>query len=831
MTAGESRDPYQAREELKRLLNDLLERRGWSQADLVRQLELQGTSLVKATISKALDPDHPAPGTKSLKHIAKALQATAKEEKRLESLRTLATRSPDLLELYLLAARRAVREHPYAGVLTGETPPLASVYLRQCAHVRESGPQPSSLRAESSVSGEELLSRDGNCLVLGGPGGGKTSLLRVGMTAALEHRMHGDVDTLVPILLPAAELATARPLPEAIVESVTSELVGFGLMERIPPDFFRAPPSHGSRWRLLVDGLDEVTDPTGRRRVLQTLEAIARDAEASPYRFVLATRPLPGDIFDTLHKTVPQYELRPFEPEELTAFAEQWFSCLELPDPATLARSFVATVSDSGLLEPACTPLMATMLCQLRAKAPEGPLPLNRGAVYQHFVDLLHERQHSGGRGGITTQTEAALGRYGPDALERAHRAIDCLVGIIAHVAAEQHRGNAADVLTIVDAHPGADRPVRVPPAAWNDFLGEALRRSGLLTVHAGKFVFLHQTLMEHLAARHIADDDEASDLVVRELFVDAWSQRSMPWARRKWHHPPEETSFLGFLLDAWRARCRDVDGQLERLAKRGGLAGWTFIVGQKALGTALPSPVVDTAVRKLHTLALGSKPFDEQRVSAAVSLTELGDEDGPNILAELAGGFTLRGDLRVEAARRLAILGDSRGRDLLANMATGSVDTSPKGTRRRAKVAHIMATYVFDHPDRMQMAVTYYGADVCGMVRVEAAATLSLLGDDRAMSLLTDLAMSSDPDLLAEHRVVAADFLARHDVSSCCDALVDIATTSGHWDHARVDAGKGLMKLRDPRAPYILDSLADDPELTPPERARAAKHRKRYSW
>ncbi|MFF3331945.1 NACHT domain-containing protein [Streptomyces sp. NPDC002888] len=837
MTDGDLLEPERARAELKRLLNDLLGRKGWDQAELCRQLELKGTPLAKATISNALNSKKGPPARATLDAVVAVLGPSAEEAETLNRLRILAARTPDLLDRYLRAARRAAREHPYAGVLPGTTPPLASVYMRQRAHPDGDGsprrplPDPAVPGADQWVPGERILARDGNCVVLAGPGGGKSSLLRIGMAASLDRWLGGGTDVTVPVLVPAAELAVGRPLPEAIADSATSELSAFGLLESIPAEFFRTAPRPGVRWLVLVDGLDEVTDPEARQRVLNALQSIAQDTDASPYRFVVATRPLPAGSLRTLGKAVPLFELRPFEPDELVVFAEQWFRQLGLPDPPALATAFVTTAKDAGLLELARTPLMATMLCQLHAIDPDGPLPFGRGEVYERFVDLLHGRQHAAGKGGISAQTEAALGRYGPKALSRAHHTIDQLVRIAAHAAAERHGGNEEDVLAIVSSHADAARPTRVPRSTWDGFVIEVLHRSGLLTAHAGELVFLHQTLLEHLAARHTAHDDTASERAFHELFEASWSRRPAPWSRKKWSRPQQEPSYLGFLIDAWRTRGKDVDRSLRRLATDGGLEGCGFIADLKALGTTLPDGVVDAAVGTLQALARRSDPHDGRRVDAALCLEDLGHQSGLDILAGLAGGSTLRGDHRVEAARRLAVLGDPRGLDLLADLAASSAQLTPKEARQRARVAHTMFHLLYDHPFRHQEAVFAYGTQVCGMQRVEAAATLSLLGDARAEEILADLAAGSGLDLLPEHRVIAAGFLAPLDRSRACDALVDIATTSGHWDHSRVDAGKALMKLQDPRGPGILEDLAVDPELEESQRARAVKHRKRYAW
>ncbi|MDQ0940978.1 hypothetical protein [Streptomyces sp. V1I1] len=57
-----------------------------------------------------------------------------------------------------------------------------------------------------------------------------------------------------------------------------------------------------------------------------------------------------------------------------------------------------------------------------------------------------------------------------------------------------------------------------------------SLLRSGLLTVRAGEFVFLHQTLLEYCAARHASPHARAQEL--DRLLVKRW-YRHWPWPPR----------------------------------------------------------------------------------------------------------------------------------------------------------------------------------------------------------------------------------------------------------------------------------------------------------
>jgi hypothetical protein len=111
-------------------------------------------------------------------------------------------------------------------------------------------------------------------------------------------------------------------------------------------DVFDRPPRPASRWLVLLDGFDEITDVRQRLQLTQLLG----EHRAGPYRFVLTSRPLPeqelGPLERDLHLRV--YELLPFEPRQLRSFAEGWMRAAhdldpaQLPDPEAAVHGFLA---------------------------------------------------------------------------------------------------------------------------------------------------------------------------------------------------------------------------------------------------------------------------------------------------------------------------------------------------------------------------------------------------------------------------------------------------------------------------------------------------------
>ncbi|MEU2718273.1 hypothetical protein [Streptomyces sp. NPDC007205] len=144
-----------------------------------------------------------------------------------------------------------------------------------------------------------------------------------------------------------------------------------------------------------------------------------------------------------------------------------------------------------------------------------------------------------------------------------------------------------------------------------------------------------HHTLLEFLAARRNVRDAETSAKAFAGLFEHRWWPTG---ADEPWDAPEtEETSYLGFALDAWSDtdKAAEVTSALQRIAAHGGFAGRHFLVKQAVQGTALPHSVRSTLASTL-VASVGTPcqdPLEALTQSAdAVLLAELGDERGGGV-------------------------------------------------------------------------------------------------------------------------------------------------------------------------------------------------------
>ncbi|MFL1897547.1 NACHT domain-containing protein [Streptomyces tauricus] len=700
------------------------------------------------------------------------------------------------------------------------------------------------------VPAEQALSGGQISLILGGPGGGKSSLLRTHLTRLVEQWLAGRGGAAVPVLVPAAALGGV-PLNQALASAASAELASHGLVDELSAEFFAIPPQRGVRWLVLVDGLDEIADVTARQRVLRTVKRVAHGEDADLYRFVVTTRPLPETEFDELdHRSHLRYDLLPFATEDLATVASGWFRTL-LPDPDAAAERFVQMLTRTHLLQLARIPLMASMLCQLHAAAPDRPLPSSRSQIYRDFSTLLHKRQHALIPAGIQPQHRAGVDRYGRNAQKGTERVLDHLHDLIAHLAAERRNGNTSPALDIVELQSEARCPKRVPPDEWRAFLSSCLLSSGLLTLRAGEPDFLHQTLLEYLAARHAAGDPHVLAQALHEIFDRSTTYRRStrvppgvrrrPWHRRWYWNAPGDPSYVGFLLDlAQDSNPEAATPVLVRLASpRSGLQGCRFISAQIQLGTHIPREVVHAAADLCHDLARDATASDETRTVAACTLVELRDQRAASLSHDLARDPALR-DFRLATARKLGELGDPRGLDVCHDLA---LDTTLDGDLRLAATWNLVelgdprAAEVCHHlardttiEGRFRLAATWNlgplgdprAADLChdlacdtttdNQFRLAAAWKLALLGDVRTADLCHSLA--HDTTLDSFHRLAAAWKLVKVGDARTADLCHDLARDTTLGNQFRLAAAWKLVELGDTRAPGLARDVAPDGDL-----------------
>ncbi|MEU0602213.1 hypothetical protein ABZ484_28865, partial [Streptomyces sp. NPDC006393] len=643
---------------------------------------------------------------------------------------------------YLNAAGKTAEQHPNAGIADqAATPPLAEVYVRQHSQptgrdeqrvYRDDAPAAGTGEGPVAVAepAEALFRKTGRtdrmCVLIAGPGIGKSTLLRTRLREAAAEWLDPTgsarrTPVAVPVWVSARALVDEQePIAESLA-AATRSLSRYGRNPALDADRFLRRPCAGAHWQLLVDGLDELPNADQRRAVLDKL-AYAVTEDPPLYRCVVATRPLADHELDILDRVlghqVPRYDLQPFTPGDLHTYTEKYFATRWPPEEAGhRARQFTRALRDASLAELARTPLMASMLCQLHLSHPDRPLPKGRTEVYEDFTYLVYE--HNQGKRVADSHGEAIKhlveGHQSPQAKTEAEAAArqvhEHLYELIDYLAHRWLTGHPAPAAAALAEHPAVPRPGKVRAEVWDAFLEGLLRHTGLLVQHPDGLGFPHQTFLEYHAARHATRNEQGRRRTLHQLF-DA-DQAETGWQ-------DQEPSYLGFLLDRLlnpedqisedtKARLEDLTTfdkasacrllaeqvrlrtrlpsgstahQLTRLANDTTLQSRECLIAAEAL--AMVEGYVREAGRLLTALADGTTLDRSDRVRAAKALAELDGhaEDAARILTTLANDTTLPGDDRVSATQALGEL-DGHGEDAARTLTTLANDTTLPGDDR----------------------------------------------------------------------------------------------------------------------------------------------------
>lgn len=242
----------------------------------------------------------------------------------------------------------------------------------------------------------EVISASRQAVVLGGPGTGKSTLLRfIARATALgpseaEAKL-GWSDDLIPILVSLPNFAeTARKDTRwklrAYVEEMLLERGGVALREAISPRLT------AGGILLLLDGVDEVQDPSARDALVQCVDEFI--ADYSDARVIVTSRPY-GYV--RLRGDIPHYILKSFTSEQVEEFLVKWYRASEvkmrgkaadLDSAEDEARSLGEEIfKNSRVAELATNPLMLVSVVLLRQEHTR--LPEDRIELYDKVVCML----------------------------------------------------------------------------------------------------------------------------------------------------------------------------------------------------------------------------------------------------------------------------------------------------------------------------------------------------------------------------------------------------------------------------------------------------------
>nr|WP_052295025.1 SUMF1/EgtB/PvdO family nonheme iron enzyme [Oscillochloris trichoides] len=392
----------------------------------------------------------------------------------------------------------------------------------------------------------EALLQQKHLVLLGDPGGGKSTFLRH-LAWALALRgldqvnamtaLHGweETQSRLPIILPLRTLAgviASTGAQETTVFAALCAVIHACCVSQVD-DLLSAALDQGSAL-LLCDGLDEVplkAVPGVSADRTQTLEVVRAFALLYPkVQIVLTCRVRAFD--DQLRTRLgwPVATLDAFTLGQVRHFVPAWYAELVVRKQimAEQAQRLSATLIDSIIASPkltemAKTPLLLTLMALVLFN--KGELPRDRPQLYERILDLLLG-QWDMVREGMSLAQAIGL----PDWDSSRFQPLLDQLSYQAHLAGSSEDGRGrldrGDLYRdLIDFFKNAQVPAPGDSAlGWLDYIEQ---RSGLLAPDGrNSYVFAHLTLQEHCAGRHIAlNSEDPVGVVMDHRADDRWRE------------------------------------------------------------------------------------------------------------------------------------------------------------------------------------------------------------------------------------------------------------------------------------------------------------------
>jgi hypothetical protein len=357
----------------------------------------------------------------------------------------------------------------------------------------------------SSLNVMTLVPRIDRTVLLGDPGGGKTTAANV-----LANYFAGDPARRVPFLVTLRDYAAKGPPELSVADHVERTLKT--LYQSVPPDGLVERLLLTGQALVIFDGLDELLDTSRRREVSDRVEQFC---SAYPLTRVLVTSRVVG--YEQAQLDVEQftaYRLGGFGDNEVAEYVRKWFAIQENLSPIEAENESQAFLTESaGAPDLRYNPLMLSLMCILYRGA--GSLPRDRAGIYSRCAELLLGKWDESRR----IHHELQAGHLVESAIRHLawwlFNREDSRTSVTERALVEETAGflHGRGFESVEDARSAAREFVR--------FCGErmwVLSDAGTTMDGEKLYAFTHRTFLEYFTAAHLATVSDTPEDLARVL-------------------------------------------------------------------------------------------------------------------------------------------------------------------------------------------------------------------------------------------------------------------------------------------------------------------------